>query len=76
MGKKALESGISHAGEKIGKKAAEKAGDVITKKLGSDKNMSFTPTVSIPASSTSNESTYATLNRLISGEGLKIKRKR
>ena len=29
----ALQSGISHAGDKLGKKAAEKSGDFIMKKL-------------------------------------------
>ena len=33
--RKALQSGISHAGDKLGKKAAEKSGDFITKKLAS-----------------------------------------
>ena len=32
MAKKALESGISHAGDKLGKKAVEKSGDFIMKK--------------------------------------------
>ena len=31
--KKALESGISHAGDKLGKKAAEKSGELILRKL-------------------------------------------
>ena len=34
VAKKALQSGISHAGDKLGKKAAEKSGDLIMKKLG------------------------------------------
>ena len=33
MTKKALESGGSHAGDKIGKKFAEKSGDLIMKQL-------------------------------------------
>ena len=33
IAKKALEAGISHAGEKLGKKAAEKSADIVTKKL-------------------------------------------
>ena len=33
IAKKALQSGISHAGDKLGKKAAEKSGDLIMKKL-------------------------------------------
>ena len=31
--KKAIESGISHAGDKLGKKAAEKSGELIMKKI-------------------------------------------
>ena len=34
VAKKALQSGISHAGDKLGKKAAEKSGDLIMKKTG------------------------------------------
>ena len=34
VAKKALEAGISHAGEKLGKKTVEKSGDLIMKKLG------------------------------------------
>ena len=34
VAKKALQSGISHAGEKLGKKAVEKSGDLIMKKTG------------------------------------------
>ena len=34
VAKKAIQSGISHAGDKLGKKAAEKSGDLIMKKLG------------------------------------------
>ena len=37
LAKKALQSGISHAGDKLGKKAAEKSGDLIMKKLGNMK---------------------------------------
>ena len=37
IAKKALQSGISHAGDKLGKKAAEKSGDMIMKKLGNMK---------------------------------------
>ena len=33
LAKKALESGISHSGEKLGKKISEKSGDMIMKKL-------------------------------------------
>jgi len=33
LAEKALQSGTSHAGDKLGKKAAEKSGDLIMKKL-------------------------------------------
>ena len=33
MAKKAVESGVSHAGDKVGKKFAEKSGDLIMKRL-------------------------------------------
>ena len=33
VAKKALESGISHTGERLGKKISEKSGDLIMKKL-------------------------------------------
>ena len=60
--KKALESGISHAGDKLGKKAAEKSGELIMRKLhGSTKTMK-----------PKQEEDYNTiLNRLISGTGLR-----
>ena len=64
MAKKALESGISHAGDKLGKKAAEKSGDFIMKKLhGSTKPMKKTKT--------KQEDYNTILNRLISGNGFK-----
>ena len=43
IAKKALQSGISHAGDKLGKKAAEKSGDLIMKKLGNMKIESKKP---------------------------------
>ena len=33
VAKKALESGVSHAGERLGKKISEKSGDLIMKRL-------------------------------------------
>ena len=77
VAKKALQSGISHAGDKLGKKAAEKSGDLIMKKLG---NLgSRRPQPKAPASSrrpqpnapAPGESSAEILNRLISGTGLK-----
>ena len=74
---KALQFGISHAGGKLGKKAAEKSGDLIMKKLAGKFNKPST----LPKPSTSRsvrpreESTDMILNRLISGSGIKIRRK-
>ena len=80
VAKKALQSGISHAGDKLGKKAAEKSGDLIMKKLG---NMGKAkqpatkasrdakrPTRSAPPQP-QGESSAEILNRLISGQGVK-----
>ena len=84
VAKKALEAGISHAGEKLGKKAAEKSGDIIMKRLA---KMKITPSVrkgtsystdvgQQPLSATPEEDLDAKLNRLISGSGLKRKKKK
>ena len=67
--KKALESGISHAGDKLGKKAAEKSGDFIMKKLHGSKRPSFTKTMKPPKPKTEEEDYNTILNRLISGNG-------
>ena len=85
VAKKALEAGISHAGEKLGKKAAEKSGDIIAKRLA---KMKISPSVRKgtsystdvpgyrPLSATPEEDSDAMLNRLISGSGLKRKKKK
>ena len=71
MAKKALESSIPHAGDKLGRKAVEKSGDLIMKKLA---NMRKTQpkiqpkTVRRPVKE---ESVDMILNRLISGSGIK-----
>ena len=74
IAKKALESGISHTGETLGKKISEKSGDLIMKKLG---NIRKTPktkqTISKPVKK-QEESTDMLLNRIISGNGIKRKR--
>ena len=71
MAKKALESGISHAGDKLGKKAAEKSGNFIMKKLHGSTKPSFTKTMKPPKPK--QEEDYNTiLNRLISGNGFKM----
>ena len=86
VAKKALQSGISHAGDKLGKKAAEKSGDLIMKKLGNMGKASKAkqpapegrrdakrPTRSAPPpkAQPQGESSAEILNRLISGSGLK-----
>ena len=80
VAKKALEAGISHAGEKLGKKAADKSGDIIVKRLAKMKisprtGTSFSTDVPgyEPLSATPEDSD-AMLNRLISGSGLKRKK--
>ena len=84
VAKKALQAGISQAGEKLGKKAVEKSGDLILKKLGNMGKSSKANKVSgrrpAPRSGpegsraqpqSSGESSAEILNRLISGSGLK-----
>ena len=87
VAKKALQSGISQAGDKLGKKAAEKSGDLIMKKLGNmGKAKQPATKAKQPASKASRdakrptrsappqpqgESSAEILNRLISGSGLK-----
>ena len=80
VAKKALQSGISHAGDKLGKKAAEKSGDLIMKKLGNMrigskkqpvKNLTPAPAAAPAAAPAPGESSEEILNRLISGQGVK-----
>ena len=78
IAKKALQSGISHAGDKLGKKAAEKSGDLIMKKLGNMRIGSkkqpvknLTPAPAALAAPAPGESSEEILNRLISGQGVK-----
>ena len=73
LAKKALQSGISHAGDKLGKKAAEKSGDLIMKKLGNMKIGSKKQLLpqSQPPAAPPGESSDEILNRLISGQGMK-----
>ena len=68
MAKKALESGISHAGDKLGKKAAEKSGDFIMKKLHGSTKPSLT---TIKPTKPKQEDYNLILNRLISGNGVR-----
>ena len=66
MAKKALESGISHAGDKLGKKAAEKSGEMIMKKLHGPRIAKQSTSRSTPKQ----EDYNLILNRLISGNGI------
>ena len=86
VAKKALEAGISHSGERLGKKISEKSGDMIMKKLanmriGKKASVSFAPLpsrstpVGRSAPSKTEESSDDILNRLISGSGLRRSRK-
>ena len=68
MAKKALESGISHAGDKLSKKAAEKSGDFIMKKLHGSTKPSLNKTVKNTKPKQEDYNTI--LNRLISGNGI------
>ena len=76
VAKKALQSGISHAGDKLGKKAAEKSGDLIMKKLGNmgkakQSTRSAPPPAKPGGKQPQEESSAEILNRLISGQGVK-----
>ena len=79
LAKKALQSGIPHAGDKLGKKAAEKSGDLIMKKLGNMKygkkqlHPQSQPPPAAPAPP--GESSDEILNRLISGQGIRKRKK-
>ena len=69
IAEEAIESAISHTGDKLGKKPAEKSGELIMKKLhGSTKQ----PIKSTKHTKPKQEEDYNTiLNRLISGTGLR-----
>ena len=75
LGKKAIESGISHAGERLGKKTAEKSGDLIMKR---PRNMSKGDAGQrakiVPPIKHQKESTDMIIDRLISGSGLNRRR--
>ena len=89
VAKKALQSGISHAGDKLGKKAAEKSGDLIMKKLGNmrigskkqllpqSQKPQQAPAAAAPAPGArpQGESSDEILNRLISGRGIRKRKK-
>ena len=68
LAKKALESGISHAGYKLGKKAAEKSGELIMRKLANMRKPTTRLLSNPPKPKTrpiAQESTDMILNRLI-----------
>ena len=75
-----MESGVSHAGDRIGKKVAEKSGDLIMKQLskmreGLTKQQKRMPIQLIQIQPMSQqEDTNMILNRLISGCGIKKRR--
>ena len=76
MAKKALESGVSHAGDKIGKNVSEKSGDLIMTQLSKMRQGSTTKRqkiMPIQPKRKQEESTHMILNRLISGSGIKRK---
>ena len=78
VAKKVLQSGILHAGEKLGKKVSEKSGDLIMKELANMTGKArATPTTTQMKTTTpkEEESTEMILNRLISGNGIKRRRK-
>ena len=69
MAKKALESGIEHAGDKLGKKAAEKSGELIMRKLHGLTKQSMNKTIRTAKPKQEEEDYNVILNRLISGNG-------
>ena len=69
MAKKALESGISHAGDKLGKKAFEKSGAFIMNKLHGSTRPSITKPIKTNKLKRQEEDYNMILNRLISGNG-------
>ena len=69
--KKAIQSGISQAGEKLSKKASEKAGDMIMKRLSSMRTNPIKNSSPKPKTAKSlkrKESTDMIVNRLINVE--------
>ena len=75
LGKKAIESGISHAGERLGKKTAEKSGDLIMKRLrNTSKGDAGQRAKIVPPIKHQKESTDMIIDRLISGSGLNRRR--
>ena len=76
MAKKALESGVSHAGDKIGRKVAEKSGDLIMQRLANLRKGATTQRAIVQSPiKQQEESADMILNRLISGSGMRKKKR-
>ena len=74
VAKKALETAVSQTGEKLGKKISEKSGEIIMKKLANMRKGK--KTMNVPSiMKKEKESTDMIINRLISGSGMR-RRKR
>ena len=67
--KRAMKSGIEHAGDKLGKKAAEKSGEMIMKRLHGTKPSLTTMKTAKPKPKQEEEDHDIILNRLINGNG-------
>ena len=77
VAKKALKSGIESAGDKLGKKVVEKSGHLLIKNFRKKGKNQSPKTSSKSKKQTKKEEDYnVVLNRLISGEGYKIKNKK
>ena len=75
VAKKALEAGISHTGERLGKTAANKSGDLIMKRLADMRKGTTRQKAMVPSlPKIEEESTDMILNRMISGSGIKRRR--
>ena len=75
LAKKAVKSGISHAGERLGKKISEKSGDLIMERLRNMKNGYAGQKALTQPIQQKQESVDMILNRLISGSGIKRRRR-
>ena len=77
IAKKALQSGVSHADERLGKAVSEKSGDIIMKRLANLRKGATTQRAIVPSSPIKQqyESTDMILNRLISGSGMRKMRR-
>ena len=78
ISKKALESGVSHTGDRLGKMVSQKSGDLIMKRLADMRKGATGKKVMVPSSTIKqhrDESTDMMINRLISGSGIKRKKR-